>query len=232
MKSKLFRIIIACAFTSLVAGCGKYEMAPSVEETINTTVEIEQVEEPAVTVAVEEAEPEPELTVEVVDDAWKDAYVNFITKAAADVNAGKYELGSDWPQSYYVYDVTGDETPELFIKCGSCEADYNDKVYAYTGSDELEYLGVIWSGHSAMYSNPNGGMLRNTGHMGYASIESITYVNGDFVSELIMEESGYDDDGNFKEDFEYTDPADVVSGAKYLEYYELNQTEYVGNYLK
>ena len=107
MKSKLFRIIIACAFTFLVAGCGKYEMAPSVEETINTTVEIEQVEEPAVTVAVEEAEPEPEPTVEVVDDAWKDAYVNFITKAAADVNAGKYELGSDWPQSYYVYDVTG-----------------------------------------------------------------------------------------------------------------------------
>ena len=154
---------------------------------------------------------------------WEEAYYNKLQEISDQAVEDPYSLddGSEYPYAYALCDITDDGIPELIIKKGTCEADYNDDIYTYDGAG-IQSLGNIWSGHSSFYSNSGNGMYQYNGHMGYGALYYISLVDDEFVYDTILEESGYDDDGNWIEDFEYTDVTAEYPGTKYISYEELD----------
>lgn len=167
--------------------------------------------------------------------SWEEAYYDKLKETIAmqeeDYPDGPYAAndGTGYPYAYSLCDITGDDIPELIIKKGTCEADYNDDVYSYDGR-EVKYIGNIWSGHSAFYSNPDGGMFQYMGHMGYGALDLITVDDDELVFEELLEESGYDDNGEWIEDFEYTDVTTAYPGSKYIGYEDINNFLYLDAY--
>lgn len=154
---------------------------------------------------------------------WEEAYYNKLQEILEQAVEDPYSLddGSEYPYAYALCDITDDGIPELIIKKGTCEADYNDDIYTYDGAG-VQSLGNIWSGHSSFYSNSGNGMYQYNGHMGYGALYYISLVDDEFVYDTILEESGYDDDGNWIEDFEYTDVTAEYPGTKYISYEDLD----------
>ena len=54
---------------------------------------------------------------------------------------------------YYLYDVDKDGVPELVVKFGTCEADFDGRLYLFDGENAV-YAGEIPLGHSAMATCP------------------------------------------------------------------------------
>lgn len=167
--------------------------------------------------------------------SWQAAYLDFLTeqivfKTEMYDSEDIFDMDEEYPNGYYIYDIMGDKTPELIIKYGSCEADYTDKVYRLAENGEVEFVADIWSGHSAFYTNPDGGIIRNVAHMGEAMMETIKFKGDELKCETIFEESGYDKNGNWNEDFEYTDVEDVVDGAEYIEYIDIDDFRGITEY--
>ena len=116
--------------------------------------------------------------------------------------------------SYFLFDITGDGIPEVWIKSGSCEADYKLSVYTYDKAVSLIQEGEEGdAGHSAFYEGDNY-ILQVSGHMGYASWVKLTYNNGEIKYDVVFEEdlneSGKDD---------YTEPSE-----KPIEEYPVDDT--------
>ena len=152
---------------------------------------------------------------------WEAAYYyklqEILEKKIEEYPDGPYSFddGSGYPYAYSLCDITGDDIPELIIKNGTCEADYNADIYTFDG-EEVQFIDNIWTGHSSLYSNAGDGMYKYTGHMGAGALYYITVENGELVSEKILEESGYDEDGNWDNDFEYIDVEAAYPGTKYI----------------
>lgn len=161
------------------------------------------------------------------EGTWQEAYYNFLCNTLKE-REENYDTSDNWYQdedyayAYYLYDMTGDGIPELIIKNGSCEADYNDRVFTYKDNGKVECLGTIPSGHSVFYSADDGALVRSMGHMGYIQFDMITYEDNELKTELIYEDSGYTDDGEWIEDYEYPATSDIVAGAKYLDYADID----------
>lgn len=233
MKKLFVNVLIASALVSLATGCGKYEMAPDADETVSVIVE-KVSEEVTPEVTPETAKPVEEAVMpEVIEEEtaeWRVAYAEYLDELNTNIASGKLTFDETMPYGYYLYDFTEDGIPELIIKCGTCEADYNDNVYQFNGADEFKNLGMIYSGHSVFYSNPDGGVYCQMAHMGYSMISTYKYDGNKFVSEVVLEEDGYNDAGEYDPDFEYTDPVVAFKGAVYLPYFDLGDPSGVENY--
>ena len=112
---------------------------------------------------------------------------------------------------YFIYDIDDDGTPELFIRYGTCEADYFIKMYKADGTT-AEDVWTTYCGHTSFYSMPEKGMISYWGHMGYMSMNKMWFTGTEMESENICDQELEPGQGAD----EYTPVKDVVPGAEHL----------------
>ncbi len=87
--------------------------------------------------------------------------------------------------SYYLSDLTGDEIPELIVKTGTCEADYELVYYTYSKSTTKK-LGITTGGHSFLAHWPEkNGVIRISAHMGSEALYAVVYEDGKLTESLV-----------------------------------------------
>ena len=136
-------------------------------------------------------------TADTVSVGMSDEY--FMTKA---YDLTLYSVESEYGEyascEYFLYDITMDGLPELWIKVGTCEADY--MLLVYTCDNDLKKLYEDRAGHS-YFCTGRDYVLQVYGHMGEAAWMKLTYKNGEIDVETIFEE-----EINFDKDEWYTEP--------------------------
>ncbi len=105
---------------------------------------------------------------------WQVRYMEFLTllqtaKTTWEPGAWGELVGSE---SYSLYDVDKDGVPELFVKFGTCEADFFARCYTMSRDGDVVVMAAQFPfGHSSLYTYPDkNGFLRSEGHMGYHEI--------------------------------------------------------------
>lgn len=153
---------------------------------------------------VDESDKVDENTQENV----KEAYLDFLSKL--DAMGEEQVLGS-----YFLFDITGDGIPELWIESGTCQADHAISVYTYNNKLAILDAGEEGNASHSGFCRGDDYILQVCGHMGYQAWSKITYSNGTIKSEVIFEEdlneSGKDD---------YTEPSEPA-----VESYPFDDTE-------
>ena len=145
--------------------------------------------------------------------AWKDAYWQLIQSQPQE---GSTTFGSDM-RRYCLYDIDKDGVPELLLRLGTCEADFQGNVYGFNG-ETVQFLGSIPLSHSSFYSYPSGnGVLTHAGHMGYAAGYRYYLDWGALQSEEINADF-VDARG------EYIDMSEIIPGAAYIQETELTNS--------
>lgn len=92
---------------------------------------------------------------------------------------------------YFLYDITHDGIPELWVKSGTCEADYILNVFTYNHG--LKRIFQEGASHS-FYCQGSDYIIRCGWHRGSGGWSKITYKNGKMNSELIY---SWDDYGEY-----------------------------------
>ena len=101
-----------------------------------------------------------------------------------------YSLSKFQDEGYFLTDITGDGIPELWVKYGTCEADYMLDVYTYTKSG-LRRILRTGASHTGYYGNPNGNyVIAQNAHMGYEVDTRITYTGEKLREKIIYESPG------------------------------------------
>lgn len=103
-------------------------------------------------------------------------------------SAGDYLVHSE----YFLYDITGDTQPELWVISGSCEADKD--LWVYTAMDgTVRKILSNYGGHTEFFLKGNiiGSLTCNTGS-GYVS--GYTYRNGKILVESIEYDGWHEKD--------------------------------------
>ncbi|MBQ4565080.1 MAG: hypothetical protein IJA48_01910 [Oscillospiraceae bacterium] len=137
-----------------------------------------ETEPPTRTEPSTETQP-PETEVQL---RWEDVYALLLSNLSSSIPMLYNE--------YYLYDLDGDNSPELFVKQGTCEADTMIELYtmAPAGAERIATLG---GSHSMLcgLSGQNACLLA-TGHQGHESITKLSLRNGQLQQELIYEAYG------------------------------------------
>lgn len=121
---------------------------------------------------------------------------------------------------YFVYDITGNGIPELWIKSGTCQADLEIKVCTYDKDCSYKTIWESTAGQCSYYEG-KGYVLQVYGHMGEAFWTKLTYDGREMVETRIYEEdvNEIDDDGyHYYRD--YKKPTE-----KYIEFHSLQDVE-------
>lgn len=151
--------------------------SPSSEVSYSSSVSVLSSESEYSLASVEEVKSEDELEREIYE-----AYVAQLESKAAEVNADAGGLCE-----YFLFDITGDGIPELWVRSGTCEADYMLYVYRY-GIGQLELMHSTGAGHSSFYCGDNY-VLQVMAHMGEAGWYKIELSGSGLSEELVYEES-------------------------------------------
>lgn len=93
---------------------------------------------------------------------------------------------------HFLADLNGDGTDELFVKKGTCEADYLWEVYTLV-NNRASYVDSFSGGHSTIYICSTGEFYVLYGHMGVASLEQIHMRDGYIELETIFPEADNND---------------------------------------
>lgn len=207
MKKSLLCLLLALCLT----GCAP--AAPPSSASVS-------VPSPAVTVQ-EETEPSRSLpqAADVPPGSyapWQEAYAGFLTN----LRSAEYQhvlgdlafAGDDIPSdSYSLYDVDKDGVPELFLKRGTCEADYCTQAYTFW-SGQMAELGGFQSGHTSLYSCPSeNAILVQCAHMGHGEIDKFSLEDGAIGPWKTLLTEG--------EVENYTYPGDLVPGSEPIPYF-------------
>ncbi|MEA4805065.1 hypothetical protein [Acetobacterium wieringae] len=126
-----------------------------------------------------------------VEPAYKQAYQELVNQAYQEFVV-KYATGSyAWTAKYAcpcsLFDMDSNGIPELFIKTGSCEADYKYQIYTYENG-QAKYMGSTSGGHATLMGKTNstgGELILLVAHMGYQQVYEIKYENGSITRNLI-----------------------------------------------
>lgn len=100
--------------------------------------------------------------------------------------------------SIQYFDVNYDGTSEIFVKSGTCEAEYFYYVYSPLSEEKYEYLGVLGGSHSSLCTM-NGYLYRDNAIQGVQNIYQIKMSGYDIYEECVY--SGYTEPG---EDYVYS----------------------------
>lgn len=120
--------------------------------------------------------------ITTTQEEWQNAYKKIIKEAEEVFPAQKYF-------SYYsLFDVDKDGVPELFLKTGTCEADYQFEIYSfYEKSNRAEVIDVLSGSHSSLCGfGDESAFLLHSGHQGYEVITKYTYKNGKIKEEELF----------------------------------------------
>ncbi len=178
--------------------------------------------------AEKDADAPDENTEEDTSDEtpmWKTLYFRLLDRLREDLPddgvANEYT-----PDGYYLYDIDKDGIPEMIVKRGTCEADYNADIFVNDGysAKPIEYgVGV---GHTSFYTDPGeNGIIILWGHMGSMDI-SKQALKDDTLTDT---EALYSQTLN-GEDEEYTPVKDVVPGSAYINQCSIDYNIYVSQY--
>lgn len=96
---------------------------------------------------------------------------------------------------YFLYDITRDGEPELWIKCGSCEADSELWVYGSENGNVRKILSD-YGGHTEFFII-DGGVGGMTSHTGTGYITSYEFQNGK-ISTKRAEFSLFNEEGEIR----------------------------------
>lgn len=136
---------------------------------------------------------------------WQKAYKKFLEEDVL----GTVDEDFFNTEEYFLADIDDTfsaDTPELCIRSGSCEADYQLLIYTYErSSGEVVCLvgpDKIYAGHTTYYQGPSGDLYAYSGHMGYLSVTKIVAVE---TGDPGMEEI-FNQDTNPGEDWKEGDP--------------------------
>lgn len=180
MMFLLFLLVgILLVFIISVSMDGKSDSASSADNTADSTS--------AVTVYEPEEVPAVEEEISLKQLIY-DAYVDQLE--ALSVGVGEC--------LYFLFDITGDGIPELWVKCGSCEADYMLYVYRYDVNG-LSLMYKTSAGHSSFYCGDDY-VIQMMAHMGCNWWYRYTLSGSTLDEETVFEESDVADS------FEYTYP--------------------------
>lgn len=129
---------------------------------------------------------------ELVENEQKDEFIDQDI-----VNDAYVQVLNDISQTnvycdYFLFDITKDGTPELWVTVGSCEADY--ALYVYTYDNGAKQIYETGAGHSSFFSGSDY-IIQVCAHMGYSSWYKITY-DGKMKEEEVFTEdiNGTDED--------------------------------------
>ena len=112
---------------------------------------------------------------------WAQAYNDIITDAMRDFPQYQYSC------SYSVFDIDKDETPELFLKVGTCEADYQLKLYRYSNG-AADCFATLGAGHAVFCGlGEQKAFLIDSGHQGYEVVTKYSYDNGKLSEKILFE---------------------------------------------
>ena len=152
------------------------------------------------------------------DTGWQEAYRGVLDRIIAERDP-RFSREVTQENSYLLYDVEKDGTPELIVKMGTCEADYTGVLYTFRdgAAEKVDEFGL---GHSSLYSDPNeNGIIVYYGHMAYAYGMRLALENGVLNGEQIFEDDLYSRLQE-EENAEYVPPESFVPGARYLDLYD------------
>ena len=191
-------IALSCFAALLLAGCGgkkneSSELNPvtTTESIVSATVSEEAFTEATETTTAAEtteaAEAETETTTHEADvsaggrmDMYPAVYQGEIRRVFEQAEKDHDGTAS---VEYAFRDLDADGIPELILKYGSCEADYQIHIYRFDEDCELKDLGVFGGGHTSFcYDENTGDFVILWGHMGAASIMYYGWENGTLVS--------------------------------------------------
>ena len=126
------------------------------------------------------------------------------------LNPSKPEYNECWSE-YFLYDITKDGIPELWLIHGTSEADRALTVYTPTETG-LKKIYEGGGGHSSFYKGKNY-ILRLNAHQGYAVWIKLSYNGTKITEKVIFEEDCY------KTEKDYTEPKEPS-----INIYEVNNT--------
>lgn len=114
---------------------------------------------------------------------WRQAYAFMLDDIMFEFPDYQYNL------NYALYDIDENSIPEMFVKVGTCEADYSYRVF--TMSEESSDVGLIDT-LPASHASICGIQTKNSfllwgGHMGYEWISQITLSNNKFTEIQIFD---------------------------------------------
>lgn len=131
---------------------------------------------------------------------WSDAYAEVLSGAMAEFPQYRHAC------VYSLYDVDKNGAPELMVKVGTCEADFQYRLYDCPKGGGARMLGTLSGSHAALAGLQNGSaLLLINGAQGYETVSRCTLADGAVSVEELF--SGYVDEYH---------PFD------YLPYYELD----------
>ncbi len=119
---------------------------------------------------------------------YKDAYKKVVYQLF--VQNGKTYGYSQYACPYSLFDIDSNGIPELFVKKGISEANYEYAIYTFE-NDQAKFIGTTNGGHASLFGKTNGTsgeLLLRMAHMGYQQISEIGYVNGEITTNMISSE--------------------------------------------
>ena len=166
MKRRTWFALLLCLCLVLLAGCA----AKDQDETL-TGSELDEME---VLFGSMEDEPTP-TPLEALYYDYSD-YRNVLNDTLY-----KYEetMGGDYLQ-YGLCDLDGDGVLEMLVLEGTNESDFVWRVYT-VGETGAKDVGSFGGGHSALYTDAEGGILCAYDQMGHEEIVRVTY-DGQYIS--------------------------------------------------
>lgn len=145
-----------------------------------------------------------------LSNAWQDSFYDKIIEERAYVN---YEADFSTPIAYFLYDIDKDSIPELFIKYGSCEADYSYTIFQYSNG-VVEDIYHSYCGGSGFYALSNNDVIIYFAKMGGYSLSKISYIDGTIQEETVAS-------GEVAEEQDYPDIEIFDNSARLLSFYSI-----------
>lgn len=125
---------------------------------------------------------------------------------------------SSLDSEYFLYDITGDEVPELWVSIGTCEAD--TKLLAFTITDGKSRKIYDGEGGHSDYFIYHGELVCVMCNTGSGAVITFEY-DGNHVGETAVGFSTWNDEGK-----PLSQPYDSITDAK-LNYWEDNYEKYI-----
>lgn len=172
-----FMICTLCAL--LFSGCSSEQPTPNPAENSSTPQLTEAQQDPSTTNAPENEVPPTNQDV-LVD--WKDTYRNVLNEAMASFPNYQYLC------NYSIYDIDKDGIPELLLKVGTCEADFEYQLFYY---DASHTTAMCFQKTTGSHTSPCGleneqAFLWVSGHMGNESVIKATYDGTNYSEETLF----------------------------------------------
>ena len=103
---------------------------------------------------------------------------------------------------YFIHDISGDGVPELFVKTGECEADYELHIYTFS-KGKIKKLTTTGAGHSG-YKPGKNCLICGWGHMGGESYWKL-YMQGGKLKSASIKKSVWNDIEDWVDEYDIDD---------------------------